>query len=104
MVEKRITSFSEQWEKWLEKNPGNVAISCHGNSIRPIIRIFEHLSVEQMIQLHVPQDNAAVYELNYDLSIEHLEERAAKPHWVGIIISPRVKLAIDPLNLLNVYY
>jgi 2,3-bisphosphoglycerate-dependent phosphoglycerate mutase len=105
MVEKRIISFLEQLGQWLEKNPSNVAISCHGNSIRPIMRVFEHLSTEQMLQFEAPQDSAVVYELNQrDSSIEHSRKGVTKPYWRSIVISQRVKLATDPLNLLKVYY
>jgi bisphosphoglycerate-dependent phosphoglycerate mutase len=76
MVEKRIISFLEQLSKWLKKNLGNVAISCHGNSLRTITRVSEHWSLEQIRQFEAPQDSAVVYEPNYDLSIEHSRERA----------------------------
>jgi 2,3-bisphosphoglycerate-dependent phosphoglycerate mutase len=50
MVEKRTDPFIVQIEQWLRQNPCNVAISCHGNSLRPICKIFEHLSLKQMLQ------------------------------------------------------
>ena len=34
MVEKRTLPFLEQLGTWLQQNRGNVAISCHGNSLR----------------------------------------------------------------------
>jgi broad specificity phosphatase PhoE len=36
MVEKRVLSFLGQLREWLGQTPGNVAISCHSNSIRSI--------------------------------------------------------------------
>jgi 2,3-bisphosphoglycerate-dependent phosphoglycerate mutase len=104
MVEKRINSFFNQLTIWLEKNSGNVAISCHGNSIRPIMRFFEHLSIEQMLKLEAPHNTALIYELNFASNIKHFEEKATKPYWNGIVIPQKVKLATDPLNPLRVYY
>jgi 2,3-bisphosphoglycerate-dependent phosphoglycerate mutase len=105
MVEKRVLSFLEQLKDWLGQNPGNVAISCHGNSIRPIRRVFEHLSLEQMLQLENPQNRAMVYDLHHrDLGIESPRERVTKPDWKSIVISRQVKLATDPLNSLKIFY
>ena len=105
MVEKRVISFLEQLRGWLEQNPGNVAISCHNNSIRPIRRIFEHLSTEQMLQLETPQDCAMVYGFHTGNSrIDGPRGCATKSGWKGIVISRKVKLATAPLNLLRVYY
>jgi broad specificity phosphatase PhoE len=76
MVEKRVLSFLEQLKDWLVQNPGNVAISCHGNSIRPIRRAFEYLSLEQMLQLEDPQDRALIYGLRLcNLCSERLRGR-----------------------------
>ena len=35
MVGSRTLPFVAQLERWLRQNPCNVAISCHGNSMRP---------------------------------------------------------------------
>jgi 2,3-bisphosphoglycerate-dependent phosphoglycerate mutase len=51
MVENRTLPFVVQLEGWLRQNPGNVAISCHGNSMRPIRRVFEHLSLKRCFSL-----------------------------------------------------
>jgi broad specificity phosphatase PhoE len=105
MVEKRVLSFLEQLGEWLGQTPGNVAISCHSNSIRPIRRVFEHLSIEQMLQLESPQDRAIVYDLHLqNWSVESPRRRATKPDWKSIVISRKVKLATDPLNPLKKYY
>jgi 2,3-bisphosphoglycerate-dependent phosphoglycerate mutase len=63
MVEKKVLSSLKQLTDWLGQTLGNVAVSCHGNSIRPIRRVFENLSIEQMLQLESPQDRALVYGL-----------------------------------------
>jgi len=104
MVEKRVLSFLEQLGEWLGQTPGNVAISCHSNSIRPIRRVFEQLSIEQMLQLESPQDRAIVYDLHLQNWSVESPRRATKPDWKSIVISRKVKLATDPLNPLKKYY
>jgi bisphosphoglycerate-dependent phosphoglycerate mutase len=105
MVEKRVISFLGQLRELIRQNPGNVAVSCHGNSMRSIRRVFEHLSIDQMFQLKSPQDCAIVYEIQQpDLGIEGPRERIIKIDWEGIVISRKVRLATDALNMLNVFY
>ena len=105
MVEKRVLSFLEQLRDWLGQNPGNVAISCHGNSIRPIKRVFENLSSEQMLRLESPQDRAMIYDLRLrHLRGERLRGRLSIQNWKGVLVSRQVKLATDPLNPLKNYY
>jgi 2,3-bisphosphoglycerate-dependent phosphoglycerate mutase len=105
MVEKRVLSFLEQLRDWLGQNPGNVAISCHGNSIRPIKRVFENLSSEQMLRLESPQDRAMIYDLRLrHLRGERLRGRLSIQNWKGLLVSRQVKLATDPLNPLKKYY
>ena len=93
-----------QLEAWLRRNPGNVAISCHGNSLRPIRRVFEHLSLQEMLRIENPQDQA----MSYALQIHSIEiESGSRDHtasWRGIIVPYRVKLATDPANPLKEYY
>ncbi len=105
MVEKRVTSFLEQLREWLKQNPGNVAISCHNNSIRPLRRIFENLSIAQMCKLESPQDHAITYKVQQgDSGVESPRGRVTKLNWKGIVISRKVKLATNALNLLKIYY
>jgi len=105
MVEKRVLSFLEQLRDWLGQTPGNVAISCHGNSIRPIRRVFEHLSLEQMLQLENPQDRAMIYDLRLrNLCSERLRGRLSIRNWKSVLVPRQVKLATDPLNPLKKYY
>jgi bisphosphoglycerate-dependent phosphoglycerate mutase len=104
MVEKRVLSFLEQLRDWLGQTQGNVAISCHSNSIRPIRRVFEHLSLEQMLQVESPQNRAIVYDFHLqNLSVENPRRMATKPDWKSIAISRKAKLATDPLNPLKKY-
>jgi 2,3-bisphosphoglycerate-dependent phosphoglycerate mutase len=105
MVEKRTNPFVAQLEKWLRQNPGNVAISCHGNSLRPIRRIFEHLSLKQMLQLENPQDRAMDYALNiHRVNVESDAKRAVETEWCGPLVPQDVELATDPRNPLKKYY
>lgn len=105
MVECRTLPFVVQLEAWLQRNPGNVAISCHGNSMRPIRRVFEHLSLKQMLQLENRQDHAMEYALAiHRLKVFGVEERRLETDWNGILIPSCVKLATDPRNPLKKYY
>jgi 2,3-bisphosphoglycerate-dependent phosphoglycerate mutase len=105
VVEKRTLAFLVQLREWLRQNPGNVAISCHGNSLRPIRRVFEHLSLKQMLQIENPQNHAIDYALHlHSVSVESSQGRAAKVDWRGILVPQHVKLATDPRNPLKKYY
>jgi 2,3-bisphosphoglycerate-dependent phosphoglycerate mutase len=105
MVEKRTDPFIVQLKQWLRRNPGNVAISCHGNSLRPIRKIFEHLSLKQMLQLENPQDLAMEYVLNiHRVNIESDTKSAGETEWHSVLIPQDVNLATDPRNPLKKYY
>ncbi|MGA3191110.1 MAG: histidine phosphatase family protein [Candidatus Bathyarchaeia archaeon] len=105
MVENRTLPFLLQLEEWLRQNPGNVAISCHGNSLRPIRRVFEHLSLKQMLQIENPQDRAMAYALHvHSISIESSRKSTARLDWPGISVPRQVKLATDQRNPLKRYY
>jgi 2,3-bisphosphoglycerate-dependent phosphoglycerate mutase len=66
MVCKRVEEFCEDLIKDLKGTRINVAISCHGNSVRGFRKYFEHLSNEQTATVETPlgQDYAA-YVLRY---------------------------------------
>lgn len=105
MVENRTIPFLVQLEEWLRKNKGNVAISCHGNSLRPIRRVFEHLSLKQMLEIESPQNRAMAYALHvHDIKVESTRRSTVKPSWQSILIPPQVKLASDQRNPLKMYY
>jgi 2,3-bisphosphoglycerate-dependent phosphoglycerate mutase len=105
MVENRTLPFLLQLEEWLRQNPGNVAISCHGNSLRPIRRVFEHLSLRQMLQIENPQDRAMAYALHvHAVNIKSPSRRNVKARWQGVIVPRQVKLATDARNPLKRYY
>jgi 2,3-bisphosphoglycerate-dependent phosphoglycerate mutase len=105
MVENRTVPFVTQLRGWLRQNPGNVAISCHGNSMRPIRRIFEHLSLKQMLQVENPQDQAMEYALHiHRVNVDDIKERRLKTDWHSIIVPSSVEMATDPRNPLKKYY
>lgn len=61
IVEKRVISFIKDLVKFMKENKANVAISAHGNSIRPFIRYFEKISIKQMMKLEIPYDTYYEY-------------------------------------------
>ena len=61
MVEKRVLSFIRDLIKYMKKNKVNVAISAHGNSMRPFRRYFEKWSIKHMMKLENPYDNYFEY-------------------------------------------
>jgi 2,3-bisphosphoglycerate-dependent phosphoglycerate mutase len=50
-VEKRVRLFIKDVIKNMKKEKHNVLIVAHSNSVRPIIRYFEKLTADQMMQL-----------------------------------------------------
>ena len=105
MVEERTLPFLLQLQGWLRQNPANVAISCHGNSLRPIRRVFEHLSLKQMLQIENPQDRAMSYALHvHKVNIGNLRKKTATADWQGILVPHKVRLATDQRNPLKRYY
>lgn len=63
IVEKRVLSFIKDLLLFIKKNRVNVAISAHGNSMRPFRRYFERLSIKGMIKLENPWDDYFEYEV-----------------------------------------
>ncbi len=105
MVEKRVMAFFEKLKRWLLQNPGNVAVSCHNNSIRPFRRIFENLSLEQMCEIESPHDRALVCELDLEnCGLQKPKPEKFKAQWEGVIVPKQTKLATDPKNPLKTYY
>ena len=105
MVEKRVIPSLNELTEWLKQNPGNVAISCHNNSIRPLRKRFENLSLIQMCKLENPQDKALIYK--FDLGTKRvLQEKTlqSNPTWPKVLISKGIRLATDKSNSLKTYY
>jgi 2,3-bisphosphoglycerate-dependent phosphoglycerate mutase len=63
MVEKRVYSFIKFLIKFIKKNKVNVAISAHGNSMRPFRRYFEKLPLKKMMKLEMPYDAYFEYQI-----------------------------------------
>jgi 2,3-bisphosphoglycerate-dependent phosphoglycerate mutase len=63
-VEKRVNLFIKSLLKKMKKEKVNVAISGHGNSMRPFRAYFEKLSRNQMMELENPWDDYFVYTVN----------------------------------------
>lgn len=63
MVEVRVKSFIRDLIAFMKKNKVNVAISAHGNSMRPFRRYFEKLTIKQMMELENPWDDYFEYSI-----------------------------------------
>ncbi len=61
MVEKRVNSFIKDMLKFIKKNNVNIALSAHGNSMRPFRRYFERFSIKKMMKLEIPYDDYFEY-------------------------------------------
>jgi len=64
MVEKRVKEFMKDMLIYMKMHKVNIAISAHGNSMRPFRRYFEHLSINQMMKLENPFDDYFEYTIN----------------------------------------
>lgn len=64
MVEKRVKAFIKDLLKMMKRDKVNVAISAHGNSMRPFRRYFEKLTVKEMMKLENPWDDYFEYTVN----------------------------------------
>lgn len=54
MVCERVKDFCDEITKLMKEHNVNVAVSCHGNSIRGFRRYFEHLSDDETAHLETP--------------------------------------------------
>ncbi|MEM4703124.1 MAG: histidine phosphatase family protein [Candidatus Pacearchaeota archaeon] len=61
MVEKRVNSFIKDLIKFIKREKVNVAICACGNSMRPIRKYFENLTVKQMTEIENPWDDYFEY-------------------------------------------
>lgn len=105
MVERRTLSFVAELEGWLRRYPGNVAISCHNNSMRAIRRFYERLSLEQMLELENPHDRAMEYSIPiHQVKGREAEELRHRADWDSVLVPPSIRLATDPQNPLRKHY
>ncbi|MEK6970042.1 MAG: 2,3-bisphosphoglycerate-dependent phosphoglycerate mutase [Nanoarchaeota archaeon] len=61
MVEARVKRFIQDLIKKMKNEKVNVAISAHGNSMRPFRKYFEKLTITQMMELENPWDDYFEY-------------------------------------------
>jgi 2,3-bisphosphoglycerate-dependent phosphoglycerate mutase len=63
-VEKRVKLFIKDLIKMIKENKVNVAVSAHGNSMRPFRRYFEKMSIKEMMLIENPYDNYFEYSID----------------------------------------
>jgi len=63
MVEKRVKTFIKDILIKTKSEKINIAISAHGNSMRPLRRYFEKLTVKEMLRIENPYDNCFIYSI-----------------------------------------
>lgn len=99
MVEKRVNAFIRELERFLAVHPCNVAISCHGNSMRPLRKYYQKLTNKQMMALENPQDTDI--EVDFDtIGKKHAAHDCAALHRKHIACG---KTCHDPRILLSFF-
>jgi len=101
MVEGRVKSFIKDLLVFIRKYKVNVAISAHGNSMRPFRRYFEKASIQQMMKWEMPYDDFFEYVVDVPSGKASL---VTKKSWKSVVLPPHVKLATDRHNVLKKYY
>lgn len=92
MVEARVQSFVKDLLSFIKKYKVSVAISAHGNSMRPFRRYFEKASISQMMKWNMP------YDTYFEYAIEVPSGKAPNPtkkSWKPVLLPLHVKLASD---------
>lgn len=91
MVEERVFPFCDEVVERARRNNMNIAISCHGNSMRAIRRYFEDLSIVEELTLENPlaQDYA-----EYVVKNKPVQESEKKLSWSYLkkLVIPNKKL------------
>lgn len=101
MVEGRVKSFIKDLLAFVKKYKVNVAISAHGNSMRPFRRYFEKVSIKEMMKWVMPYDDY------FEYVIDVPDSKAPKPtksSWKSVLLPKHVKLASDRQNVMRRYY
>ena len=101
MVEGRVRSFVHDLLGFMKKYKVNVAVSAHGNSMRPFRRFFEKASVKQMMKWEMPYDDYFEYFVDVPSGKSLLPD---KKSWKSVVLPPHVRLASDSHNVLRKYY
>jgi len=102
MVQKRVEPFIKELIAFVKKYQVNVALSAHGNSMRPFRRYFEKMSIQQMVKLENPYDR--FFEYTIDAGKKREVGKPRRKDWKAIHLPPHVRLATDPHNVLKRYY
>jgi bisphosphoglycerate-dependent phosphoglycerate mutase len=102
MVEKRVLPFIRDLLKFIKKYQVNVAISAHGNSMRPFRRYFEKASVKQMMKWEMPYDD--FFEYSVDVGAKKFVNKPLKKNWKAVLLPSKVRLASDKKNVFKRYY
>lgn len=101
MVEKRVLPFLHELLQFIKKYRVSVAISAHGNSMRPFKRYFEKLTIAQMTKLELPYDDY----FEYSISVTgKATKKPARKDWKGVYLPDKVHLASDKKNVFKKYY
>jgi len=101
MVEGRVRSFVKDLLAFIKKYKVNVAISAHGNSMRPFRRHFEKASISQMMKWEMPYDDYFEYTVDVPAGSA---PKPARNSWKSVVLPPHVKHATDRHNVLKKYY
>ncbi len=101
MVEKRVRSFIKDLLVFIRKYKVNVAISAHGNSMRPFRRYFEKASIGQMMKWEIPYDDYFEYTIDVPSG---KASPVTRKSWKSVVLPLHVKLATDRHNVLKKYY
>ena len=101
IVEGRVDSFIKDLLAFIKKYKVNVAISAHGNSMRPFRRYFERVSYSQMMKWEMPYDD--YFEYGVDVP-SGPGEKLSRKSWNSVLLPSRVKLATDRKNVFKKYY
>ena len=101
MVELRVRSFIKDLLSFIKKYKVNVAISAHGNSMRPFRRYFEKASTSKMMKWNMP------YDTYFEYTVDVPSGKSSKPSkksWKSVLLPSHVKLASDRHNPFKKYY
>lgn len=102
MIEMRVLSFIHDLLKFMKKFQVNVAISAHGNSMRPFRRYFEKASIKQMMEWEMPYDD--FFEYSVDVGPKKVVKKPSKKDWKAVLLPAKVCLASDKRNVFKKYY
>lgn len=89
MVEKRAFHFCDELVERVCKNNINVAISCHGNSMRAIRRYFENLSIIEELTIENPLAQDYAQYVVHNKNLAEAPKYFSKEERRGLIIPNR---------------